>query len=489
MLFNSWKFLLFFPVVTLIYFTLPYRRRYIWLLLASCFFYMCWNPGYITLIGASVVITYWAGFLMGGEENKARKKRWLILSLLLNLGILAFFKYFDFFFRGANLLGRVFGLAVHKPDFDFLLPVGISFYTFQALSYTIDVYRGDIEAEKNFLKYALFVSFFPQLVAGPIERSGHLLEQLDRNYDFDWTHFRDGLLLMLWGYFEKMVIADRISILVDKVYNSYTSFTGFEIMAATILFAFQVYCDFSGYSDIAIGSARILGIDLMQNFRQPYFSQSISEFWRRWHISLSTWFRDYLYIPLGGNRKGTACKYRNIMIVFLVSGLWHGASWNYVLWGGIHGFYQAAGGILAPVRKRFIEKHHIRTDCLSWKMLRTFWTFLLADLAWLFFRAPGAKGAVRILLHSVRRCNPFPILNHGLNSMGLSPKNVNVLLISLSVLIGVDYMRYKGGFKTRFLQQNTWFCYGAAYSLLLFILFFGIYGSGYNPAQFIYFQF
>lgn len=489
MLFNSWKFLLFFPTVVSIYFFLPYKIRAVWLLSASFFFYMCWNPKYIVLIGTSILVTYGAGILVEQENKQHRKKYWLLGSLALNLGILVLFKYFDFFFRSISALSGLFGLYPKKPAFNLLLPVGISFYTFQALSYTIDVYRGEIKAEKNLVRYALFVSFFPQLVAGPIERSGHLLSQLGKKHCFNWNRLRDGLLLMLWGYFEKMVIADRIAILVDTVYQSYTSYNGVQIMAATALFAFQVYCDFSGYSDIAIGAAKILGIDLMQNFRQPYLSRSIPEFWRRWHISLSTWFRDYLYIPLGGNRKGSLYRYRNIVIVFLVSGLWHGASWNYILWGGLHGFYQVAGSLLAPAGKHLIKKYQIKTDCFSWRLFQTVRTFLLADFAWLFFRAPGAKAALKMLAYSLCHLNPFPFLNQGFLSMGLSSKNILVLMAALAVLFGVDYARSKGGFKERFFSQNPWFCYGTAYMLMLTVLFFGIYGAGYHPAQFLYFQF
>lgn len=276
---------------------------------------------------------------------------------------------------------------------------------------------------------------------------------------------------------------------MDTVYKTYTSYNGVQILAATVLFAFQVYCDFSGYSDIAIGAAKILGIDLMQNFRQPYLSRSIPEFWRRWHISLSTWFKDYLYIPLGGNRKGSLYRYRNVMIVFLISGLWHGASWNYILWGGLHGLYQVAGSLLAPTGNRLIKKYRIKTDCFSWRLFQTVRTFLLVDFAWLFFRAPGAKAALKMMAYSLRHLNPFSFLDKGFLSMGLSSKNILVLTASLAVLFCVDYARSKGGFKKRFFSQNPWFIYGSAYMLMLTVLFFGIYGAGYNPAQFLYFQF
>lgn len=332
MLFNSGKFLIFFPIVTLIYFILPKKIRQYWLLIASWYFYMCWNAGYIVLILYSTVITYISGLLI--EKNKLKKKFIVAGSFILNLAVLFYFKYFNF---GLGMLTKLLAyihVSVNVPQFDVILPVGISFFTFQALSYTVDVYRGDIYAEKNFFKYALFVSFFPQLVAGPIERSKNLLKQISEPKTFDYDRTRDGILLMLWGYFLKMVLADRIAIFVDTVYGDVSVYSGYYIALATILFAFQIYCDFAGYSIIAMGTARIIGIQLMDNFESPYFATSVAEFWRRWHISLTSWFRDYLYIPLGGNKKGKIRKYANEMIVFLASGLWHGASVSFVIWGG-----------------------------------------------------------------------------------------------------------------------------------------------------------
>ena len=276
-------------------------------------------------------------------------------------------------------------IDLHIPGIDVILPVGISFYIFQALGYLIDVYRGDIYAEKNFLQYALFVSFFPQLVAGPIERSKNLLKQLAETKTFNYENVRQGLLIMLWGYFLKMVIADRSAILVNAVYAKYLEYKGFQLITANILFAIQIYCDFMGYSTIAKGAAKVLGFDLMENFHEPYFACSIKDFWRRWHISLSTWFRDYLYIPLGGSRCSTWKKYRNIMITFVVSGLWHGASLTFVFWGFIHGAYQLLEDFIAPYVERIITKLKINTTVFSWKLLRILKTFILVDIAWIFF--------------------------------------------------------------------------------------------------------
>ena len=356
MLFNSSHFLIFFPVVVSLHFLIPHKVRYLWLLAASYYFYMCWNPKYALLMLTSTAITYASGLLIHRADRKNNiilKKLWVAVSFISNLAILFLFKYFDFALNNLNQILSLVGTQLIKPSFSLLLPVGISFYTFQALSYTMDVYRHDVAPEHNFLKYALFVSFFPQLVAGPIERSSNLIHQISERHSFDFHRFLRGLSLMLWGYFQKLVIADRAAIFVNTVYNnpSHYDYYGLVTILATILFAFQIYCDFSSYSDIARGAAEILGFTLMKNFDTPYFSQSISEFWRRWHISLSTWFRDYVYIPLGGNRKGTCRKYINLMIVFCISGLWHGASWNFVIWGALNGFYQMFGALFAPVRK------------------------------------------------------------------------------------------------------------------------------------------
>ena len=342
MLFNSLEFLIFFPIVVAAYFILPKKLKQFWLLIASYYFYMCWNAKYIFLIFFSTVITYGSGLLLENiktlpveEKRRTRyKKLTVAFSFLLNLSVLCYFKYMNYFFSVIAAVFHAAHIELNVPAFDILLPVGISFYTFQALSYTMDVYRDEIYAEKNFFQYALFVSFFPQLVAGPIERSKSLLKQFARPTRFRYDAVREGLLLMMWGYFLKLVIADRCAVLVNRVYGDYTSYKGFQLIIANVLFAFQIYCDFEGYSQLAIGSAQVLGFHINENFRTPYLSTSVRDFWQRWHISLTSWFRDYLYIPLGGNRKGKLRKYFNIMIVFLVSGLWHGASWHFVAWGG-----------------------------------------------------------------------------------------------------------------------------------------------------------
>ena len=341
MLFNSFEFLLFFPTVCVIYFLLgsnKYRNPF--LLLASYFFYMNWKPIYAVLILTSTVLTYVCGLLLEKyAPNKKKQKGFLITSLILNFGILFVFKYFNFINESVFSALSCVGLRWTVPNLDILLPVGISFYTFQAVGYSIDVYRGTIKAERNFLTYALFVSFFPQLVAGPIERAKNLLPQFHEEHKFNPDDVIEGFKLMLWGYFMKLCIADAISGYVNAVFRNVANHNGASMLLATIYFTFQVYCDFAGYSQIAIGAARVMGYRLMQNFRQPYLSSSIKEFWRRWHISLSSWFMDYLYIPMGGNRVKYGRHLLNLMITFLISGLWHGANWTFVLWGALHGSY------------------------------------------------------------------------------------------------------------------------------------------------------
>ena len=342
MLFNSVSFLIFFPIVVLMYFLIPKRMKYIWLLIASYYFYMSWNPKYVLLMMMSTVLTWLAGWGISYVRAKRiggqlLKRLCMIVCCLVNLGILFFFKYFDFILENINaVIGRI-GIQIIEKPFDVVLPVGISFYTFQALGYMIDVYRGTVEAEKNIAKYALFVSFFPQLVAGPIERTGNLLKQINEIPDkrlVNYERITNGLVYMLYGFFLKLVIADRISIMVDTVYNKWFIYGTVELVVASVGFAIQIYCDFSSYSTIAIGAAQVMGFELMENFDAPYFSRSIKEFWHRWHISLSTWFRDYVYIPLGGSHCTKGRKYFNLMVTFLISGLWHGAEWTFVIWGG-----------------------------------------------------------------------------------------------------------------------------------------------------------
>lgn len=490
MLFNSLHFLIFFPIVTLIYYIIPLHFRYIWLLVSSYYFYMCWNPTYALLLLLSTSITYVSGLCLEKFQHNIAQKTCVAVSFTLNLSILFFFKYFNFTIETFQRMLGIIHIDIQIPSFDVLLPVGISFYTFQALSYTMDVYRKEISAETNFARYALFVSFFPQLVAGPIERSKNLLIQLRNPTKLTWYRFREGLLLMLWGFFLKLVISDRIAIFVDTIYTNYTSYEGWYFIVATILFAFQIYCDFGGYSVIAMGTATILGIQLMENFESPYLSSSVSEFWRRWHISLSSWFKDYLYIPLGGSHKGPIRKHLNKMIVFLTSGLWHGAKWTYVIWGALNGIYQVIGELLTPLRSYLIKLFHLNPKSLGIRLMKIITTFILIDFSWIFFRSNSFKGAI-VIIKSILTANNFNIFRDGsLYECGLNLQNFILLISCIIILIISDICKYHNiQIRHTILQQRCWIRWIIFSSSLCFILLFGIWGSGYSEANFIYFQF
>ena len=420
--------MLFFPCVLAVYFIVPRKVRYIWLLIASYYFYMGWNAKYALLIACSTIVTFLSGI---GLEKLPKRKKWIVAAcFFVNIGILFFFKYFDFAWTNIGKIMGLLGAELIDKPFDVLLPVGISFYTFQALGYTVDVYRGTIKAEKNILRYALFVSFFPQLVAGPIERSSNLLRQVDHVEDFklwDLNRITDGAILMIWGYFQKMVIADRVSVLVDTVYNNYSAYGSIERLTATVLFAIQIYCDFASYSTIAIGAAKIMGFDLMENFNTPYFARSVKDFWRRWHISLSTWFRDYLYISLGGSRCSKLKRYRNIMITFLVSGLWHGAGWSFLIWGGLHGFYQIIGDVLKPIREKINIRMQVKKDSLSFCLGQILITFCLVDFAWIFFRMNSLRDSVKFITGFVTRWDPWVFFDGTMYKLGLDHTEMNIL--------------------------------------------------------------
>ncbi len=411
MLFNSLEFLIYFPIVVALYFAIAPRYRWILLLLASYYFYMCWNYKYIILIITSTIIDYIAGIHISREKIRWKRKAYLVLSLLTNLGLLFSFKYFNFFGDSLNFIFDKINVMQHLPELNVLLPVGISFYTFQTLSYTIDVYKGVKEPERHIGKFALYVAFFPQLVAGPIERSTRLLPQMHQHFKFDYERVKNGILQMCWGFFKKVVIADRLAEYVNMVYNNSSDYGGTHYIIATVFFAFQIYCDFSGYSDIAIGSASILGYDLMRNFKRPYLAQNIREFWQRWHISLSTWFRDYLYIPLGGNRVLKWRWYYNLFITFLISGLWHGANWTFVVWGGLHGFYLVFAIWTANIRKR-MNKLVFGENVFLHNFFQVIITIILAWFAWIFFRANTIGDAFLIIKKIISQIQPIALLSN-----------------------------------------------------------------------------
>lgn len=471
MLFNSFGFLVFFPIVCIVYFLLKNNKlRIPFLLIASYYFYMNWNPAYAILILTSTILTYLCGlFVEHNLDNKRKKKIYLVVSLVINFSILFIFKYFNFINESIFTVLEYFGLRWSVPNLDVLLPVGISFYTFQAVGYSIDVYRGTIKAEKNFITYALFVSFFPQLVAGPIERAKNLLPQFHEEHEFDYNNVIEGLKLMLWGYFMKVCVADVLSEYVNATFNNVAQHNGTTFILATIFFTFQIYCDFAGYSNIAIGAAKVMGFRLMENFHYPYFSLNIKEFWRRWHISLSSWFMDYLYIPLGGNRVKYSRHLLNLMITFLVSGIWHGANWTFVLWGALHGTYLIIGNIF---RKFVYEPKY--NSALS-KTVSMLSCFVLVAFAWIFFRANSVDDA-------------FIIIQKIFTQQGKLFVDKSVFFYGFAALSILIFKDFKDNFNIKINLMHSKYIivrYVSVVALLTYIILFGSFSSG----QFIYFQF
>ena len=478
MLFNSLEYLIFLPIVVIFYNLLPQKLKNIFLLLASLTFYSFWNVKYTLLMVFSIFVTYMTGLYIEKNRGQVKKMKLAVfLCFFINLGILFIFKYFNFF---ADLLnnfsGKDFNLAI-----DVLLPVGISFYTFQALGYTIDVYRKDIRAEENFIDYALFVSFFPQLVAGPIERSVNLLPQIKKPRKFSYDNLVKGLVLFFYGMFLKLIIADRAAILVNEVFGNYKNFSREILIISGILFTLQIYCDFYSYSIMAKGSAKILGIDLMDNFKEPLLSKSITEFWRRWHISLSTWFKDYLYIPLGGNRRGKLRKYFNLLVVFLVSGLWHGAELSFVLWGLIHGVFNVLENILGINKK---SKRNILLDSL-----RRVLTFIIVVFAFIYFRAENIHHGNEYLLAILNNPRSLNLMDD-LSKTKFGIANIYPLLVGVAILFIFDVLKYNNiNLSEKVLKiilPIRWIIYLA---FIFAIIIFGVYGPDFSESAFIYFQF
>ncbi|MGD0261383.1 MAG: MBOAT family O-acyltransferase [Verrucomicrobiota bacterium] len=482
MLFNSFEFLLFFLVVVPLHFALPQRVRWFWLLAASCVFYMAFIPMYILILLFTIVVDYFAGIWIEAAHG-FRRRLFLWMSLAANVGMLAIFKYYGFLTSNLNQLLSFMGVPWLLPALRIILPIGLSFHTFQAMSYTIEVYRGRQKVERHFGIYALYVMFFPQLVAGPIERPQNLLHQFHETHRVDYGRWVEGLRLMLYGLFKKVVVADNLGLVVNTVYTKPSHFSGHALLLATLFFAFQIYCDFSGYSDIAIGVARVMGYDLMTNFRRPYFATSIADFWRRWHISLSTWFRDYLYIPLGGSRAALPRVCLNLMIVFLVSGLWHGAAWSFVVWGALHGFYLVAGKLSAPGRTAFRRRLGLeRFPRLLW-IGQAGCVFALVTVAWVFFRARSFRDAGYILAHMFNRGGP-PMMST-LREMGLPIFEMVVAVVSVAGLLGMDRLLEappQWARKLWAIRACRWTVYLAG---CYAIVFFGWFGR----VEFIYFQF
>lgn len=492
MLFNSLHFLVFFPIVTALFFLLPQKFRWAMLLAASCYFYMVFKPVYILILCITIAVDYVSGIYIEKSEGK-RRKYFMIASIVTNVAMLAFFKYYNFLnYTWQDLVG-ISGLDLPVPPFlAILLPIGLSFHTFQSLSYVVEVYRKKYPAERHLGIFALYVMFYPQLVAGPIERPQNVLWQFKERHYFVYERVKLGLQLMMWGMFKKVVIADRCAAFANEVYNQPHDYTGIPLIIGTVFFAFQIFCDFSGYSDIALGSAQVMGFKLMQNFDRPYFAKSISEFWKRWHISLSTWFRDYLYISLGGSRVSKPRQYFNLLFTFLVSGLWHGANWTYVIWGGLNGLYLIAEmqwqGFITSLRDR--SKSSLSKFALNVSLILL--TFGLTCLAWIFFRANTVSDA-------------FYIVSHLFSGIGSWPQNlVNPTFLKLNVMLGKDkfdfivanlaivfllithYLQRGRSGRTLLNSQNTAVRWAFYFAIVFSILFLGAFNES---QQFIYFQF
>jgi D-alanyl-lipoteichoic acid acyltransferase DltB (MBOAT superfamily) len=485
MLFNSLEFLIFFPIVVGLYFACPYRWRWVWLLAASYYFYAAWKLEYLLLIIASTLVGYAAALAMARQTRRSVRTQLLVVSLVTNLGVLFAFKYFNFFNDSLRAAFNQVNLLYDVPAFQILLPVGISFYTFQILSYTIDVYRGELKPEPHLGRFALFVAFFPQLVAGPIERATHMLPQFRQKFDFAGDRLVSGLRLMLWGLFKKIVIADRLGLYVNAVYNQPADYEGWTVALATFFFTFQIYCDFSGYSDIAIGAARVMGFELMENFRRPYFATSPADFWRRWHISLSTWFRDYVYLPLGGNHVAVGRWYANLLIVFLVSGLWHGADWTFVIWGALHGLYVIAEVATGGLRRRLA--HALGLDQHSpWQtVLGGLLTFVLVCLTWLFFRANSVSDAWLLLANLFRPSDLSAVYTPWAGLVTNPGLELALALGLILLLLLVEWLQARAWQLPVLTPQPRWLRWAAYLFLALAIMNLGTN----KEVPFIYFQF
>lgn len=504
MLFNSLQFVLFFIIVTTLYFLIKHKYRWILLLLSSCYFYMAFVPAYILILLFTALVDYFAGIAIEKSDG-GRKKFFLVITLIANIGVLGFFKYYNFLNDNiAHLLGSV-GLQERLPFLSFILPIGLSFHTFQAMSYTIEIYRGKQKAERKFGMYFLYEMFFPRLVAGPIERPQNLLHQFYEHHEFDPARVSSGLQLMAWGLFKKLVIADRLAMIVNNVYEYPQNFQGISLIIATVFFAFQVYCDFSGYTDIAIGAAEVLGFKLMTNFNRPYLSKSIAEFWQRWHISLSTWFRDYVYLPLAystsrklkeetflGIRVDYVVYTYATMITFLICGLWHGASWNFVIWGGLHGFMLVFAVLISKPKTKLFHKLGINRHGRPYLVFQVLVTFSLVSLAWVFFRANTLHDAVYITKHMFTGISgniKEVMQNHSAFKTIVtldSGRNFVFSIIILPVFFWIESLQRKLDIRELVKQQPLFKRYVIYYIFIMIFILFGVFDAS---RQFIYFQF
>lgn len=503
MLFNSLQFALFFLVVLAVFYVLPPRVRVWWILVSSLFFY-CFesreNPisEQSVFLFTAIGVSYVTGLIMGliPSEGKLKILRLVLLleGIIADFGMLFYFKYTKFFIELINPSIIEKGGTPLSTDFNLLMPIGISFFIFTSTGYLFDVYRKKIEPEKNPFYYALFTCFFPCIMSGPIERADHLIPQLKKLHEvrvIDVDRMSNGIVLIVWGLFAKMVIADRIAMIVDNVYGHYYNYGSVEIIFASICYSIQIYCDFMSYSTIAMGCSKLMGIDVFDNFEAPYLSQSVQEFWRRWHISLSSWLRDYVYIPLGGSRCSKLRKYLNVMITFLVSGIWHGAGINFIVWGGIHGLLQVVDGVTAPLRKKINELTNAKTESFGYKFGRGLLTFAVVDLAWVFFRITDFNLAVELIKRMFHKPDLWLLFNGGLYTLGLDQKEFNILFMAVLALLVMDIARKKTqkSIGDIMIGQPWWFRWVVIIALFFAVLTFGIYGPAFDASGFIYLQF
>ncbi|PYG89156.1 D-alanyl-lipoteichoic acid acyltransferase DltB (MBOAT superfamily) [Ruminiclostridium sufflavum DSM 19573] len=488
MLFNSFKFLIFFPIVTILYFILPHKFRWFMLLTSSCIFYMAFVPKYIFILAFTIFIDFFVGIALEKIDGEKRKL-FLIISILSNIGILFVFKYFNFFNSNIVKVADFFHWNYPIESLKIILPIGLSFHTFQSLSYIIEVYKGKQKAERNFGIYALFVMFYPQLVAGPIERPQNLLTQFHERHYFEISRVADGLKMMLWGMIKKVVIADRLALFVNQIYGNPENYYGMPLISATFFFAFQIYCDFSGYSDIAIGAAKVMGFNLMTNFNRPYLSKSIAEFWRRWHISLSTWFKDYVYIPLGGNRCSAPRRYFNLFITFMLSGLWHGANWTYIIWGALNGIYQIISLMTRNIRNKILVFTKLEKVPNIHKSIQIVFTFSLTMFAWIFFRAANIRQAIYIIrnmfvgIFDIRNFEAVIKVAEGIQAFNNEGLILSFVLILFLIII--ELLQRNVVIRETIDKRFPHICWLIYYAGIFAVIILG----QFSKAQFIYFQF
>lgn len=484
MAFNSLEYLLFFLIVSILYYSIPFRFRWIMLLIASYLFYMAWKPPYVLIIITQTIVAYGTALMIGKLSDRHSRIIWVSIGLTINIGMLLVYKYLKFFTTTFNSIFEYFHFSTFLPVYDLLLPIGISFFTFQTSAYIVDVYRGTLQPEKHFGLFSLFIGLFPHLMAGPITRGSHILPQLKKEVPFSRNRVTGGLKLILLGLFKKMVIADRLGVLVDTVFNNPHNYSGAPLIVASVFFAFQIYCDFSGYVDIAIGSAQVLGVDFPDNFDHPYLSTSIGEFWRRWHMTLMAWLRDYVYFPLGGSHHGLARTCLNTLITFLISGLWHGASWTFVVWGALNGFYMIIERVTKSIRQKVV--HSLGLDSAT--VLSQFYnvscivmTFTLTCFAFIFFRANSLADAGYITTHLFPGFGGYG----GLSNLGLDMVDFYFGISAVVLLETFEWFHKRENMRFMLSNKPKWLRWGFVYALALMVLFFRYQ----NERPFVYFAY